>query len=587
MDNTAFRTSKRSRDVEPQVNDDVAAKRLKNEHSDGNDRHVDQREDTVSTIYETVDLGLPTMGVRRNQGVCQTSLGRLVPRHPRSGTKMAEYRMEESVATSDIDLGRGNAVSENRRLELELGEEEEDDTDAASQPLTHAATPELSTASSSRGNSSAPEAQTPVTAEDSDCLHSKKKPAFTLHSEALYRALQSKHLSENFMEKFCEQHPEISNTLKLGSVDSNNEKLSSQSAFRIASAPSSARKSKPEASTPPFECPSSCSGKFNDVSSFRQHLEMQHASQYKVCKHSDCSKFVANNEDIGTSMLLGWHYRKDHGQHALQCMEHPNCNYKPTLDEKAFVEHVKSHRLRCNLCLDEKKRALPFGTVDALKLHIKNTHGEGTFQCQGYDFVTGKRCTRRFPTEGGRTKHMGCAHKGQFLCPHCMDDGGKVQMFETEKTLALHVRDAHAAAFDDDWAAKAGVKRFACPQCKKVLTKNVYLQRHLATHTGETPKPFRCNATDVGGSPRMTDDDGTALAWDPAAMGCESRFATKQSLIDHVRSAHLGLMRWEAFRRARSGQAWQDAASRMDRKDKRAKPSPTGVLSGFKAEPAS
>jgi uncharacterized C2H2 Zn-finger protein len=480
-------------------------------------------------------------------------------------------RICASVGTPEIHICERQNKDEEFHYE---GQEER-----ASRLLSYATTPGLSAATSSRDTSAAPGTQTPALLEEQSGLLAQGHD-LVMPGRSLARAIQAKNLPDNFLEKFQATYPNFqklpaaaSETEKAGDMSSSGEAKEGEERESINP---KIRRSRTEQKEPPYSCPSGCSEIFNEAQVFRQHIKINHNEEYALCKHTDCVKAVRNDEE--PNMLLVWHYKTDHGQHALRCLEHPNCGFRVTFDEKKFIEHVESHKLRCHFCFDEGKRANPFANVENLRIHIKKMHSAQSFPCTGYDFVKGQPCRQRFTTEASRTKHMNSAHKGQFLCPYCPTDDS-VQMFLTEKLLALHIRDVHMDEYGDDWATKAGEKTFKCPHCGKTSSKNSNLQKHISSlHEGE--KRWKCNATDLRICDRMVDDDGNSLLWDPAGQGCETAFANKQSLIDHVRSTHFGLMRWEALRKARSGQTLESAGERKTKKRISAKPSATGVLSG-------
>ena len=129
-----------------------------------------------------------------------------------------------------------------------------------------------------------------------------------------------------------------------------------------------------------------------------------------------------------------------------------------------------------------------------------------------------------FPSYSALQDHIRDAHPP--TCEYCHDT------FTTQRELARHVELLHSSA-----AAQAV---FKCeePGCGKAFTKRGNLKEHIRIiHKGE--KRFLCGDTDVSGSSKFIDEDGTRREWD--GDGCGRTFTTKASLEEHIRTQHLGM----------------------------------------------
>jgi hypothetical protein len=329
---------------------------------------------------------------------------------------------------------------------------------------------------------------------------------------------------------------------------------------------------------PPYVCPGKCEVSFTDISAYRKHMQESHKDDFTICMREECVRTVSNEEE--PNMTIVWHYKNDHSLEAFHCKEHPKCNYKATFDIEKYKKHVASHKLRCTRCFDEGKRALPFANQRTLDHHIKTTHMSLNYSCNVYDVDKGEKCNKTFETEHSRNQHQSRAHKGSFLCQHCTP----TQMFDTEMALAKHVKGAHPAKYDIEWAIKARDKTYPCAVCKKDFSSASNRAKHIRS-VHEKERKWQCNTTDISDSDRLIDDNELKLAWDYESKGCKQAYANKQTLIDHVRSEHFGLLRWEALKKLKSGET---ARRHAERKAKMIKNQPvdavallTGVATGL------
>ena len=306
-----------------------------------------------------------------------------------------------------------------------------------------------------------------------------------------------------------------------------------------------------------------------------------HEKEYTLCMREDCTKTAARSD----GMTMMHHYKLDHDMKLLNCAEHPRCNYRGTFDETEYKKHVASHKLRCNQCLDEGQRALPFANEANLNEHIKTAHRSKPYFCNIYDVDAGKICDKQFASEKARSQHGSRAHKGNYLCAYCFEQG-TTSSFKTEVLLGKHVKAHHKDKYDIDWGVRARDRTYPCPICSKDFSSASNRAKHIRS-VHEKERKWACNTTDLSDSDRLVGDQMEKLTWDFAKDGCERTFANKQTLVDHVRSEHFGYMRWEAFRKLRSGDFAEEVWAKLARKNAKSKKltDPIGVLTGKFPEP--
>ena len=322
---------------------------------------------------------------------------------------------------------------------------------------------------------------------------------------------------------------------------------------------------------------------FYNIKSFRKHVQDTHKDEFDLCMREDCTKTAVHAD----GMTMMHHYKLDHGLEIFKCSEHPNCNYRGTWDEAEYNKHVASHKLRCPQCLDEGSRALPFANEKNLEEHIKVAHSPMPYYCNIYDVDEGKICDKRFASEKARSQHGSRAHKSNYLCGYCQENGGtgSASSFTTEVLLARHVKTAHRDKYDVDWAVRARDKTFPCHICKKNFSSASNRAKHVRS-VHEKERKWQCNITDLGDTDKLNSDSGQKLEWNHEKDGCTRAFANKQTLIDHVRSEHLGLMRWEAYRKMKSGKFAEQIFEKQEKKREAKVPNdPIGLLTGVFSKP--
>ncbi|KAI5369996.1 Putative Zinc finger C2H2-type [Septoria linicola] len=180
------------------------------------------------------------------------------------------------------------------------------------------------------------------------------------------------------------------------------------------------------------------------------------------------------------------------------------------------------------------------------------------------------------------TLHELQRHNRLYHPPTCADCG---KLCKSQKDLNAHMDIEHSG---DSGTAKSHVqpKKFVCPHegCVRSTLENGFakkgnMQQHVkSTHSKE--KKFVCGEYDLSGV-------GKLEGW--TGMGCGRVMGTKQSLIGHIRTQHMGL---PALVSKRTGLLEQDRTYRVPRSSVDTcavdDPSEVGALdSDIKDDPAS
>ncbi|KAM3419217.1 hypothetical protein BST61_g5158 [Cercospora zeina] len=150
------------------------------------------------------------------------------------------------------------------------------------------------------------------------------------------------------------------------------------------------------------------------------------------------------------------------------------------------------------------------------------------------------------------TLHELQRHNRLFHPPTCSDCG---KVCKSKKDLAAHSDIAHSSR--DAAAQHIAQKRFVCPYvgCERStlqdgFTKKGNMQQHVKTaHTKE--RKYICGEYDLEGVEKLT-------GWN--RIGCGRVMGTKQSLIGHIRTQHMGL---PALVSKRTGRLDKDSRSNM------------------------
>jgi general transcription factor IIIA len=140
-----------------------------------------------------------------------------------------------------------------------------------------------------------------------------------------------------------------------------------------------------------------------------------------------------------------------------------------------------------------------------------------------------------FPTYNELQAHIAKTHPP--TCSHCH------VACKTKRELSSHIELHHPDAINP-FVSHSSAQNFACnfPDCGRTFTKKGNLKVHIRS-VHENIKQFICGETDLSQSNKLVYDDGEAVNWDHS--GCGRAFTAKAMLENHVRTAHLGLDRWE------------------------------------------
>ncbi|EME49431.1 hypothetical protein DOTSEDRAFT_163794 [Dothistroma septosporum NZE10] len=248
-----------------------------------------------------------------------------------------------------------------------------------------------------------------------------------------------------------------------------------------------------------------CGKVFESSNKLKRHRAMHEEKEDTTCSWEGCGKVFRKQE------TLQRHIKKDH------------------LQEDSFMcSRESADGEACGQC---------FATVSQLKTHHAREHDAPKYICELYDFdsnIIGSLSLGEthqsdsvvsFPTYHELQRHLKAVHPP--TCNQC----GKV--CRSQRDLTAHMEIEHAGQ-----ARPAAEKKFMCPYhgCSRSMpgngfTKKGNMEVHIkSAHT--KIKEFICGQFDMRGVKKVQGWNG---------YGCGQAIGTKQALIGHIRTQHMGL----------------------------------------------
>ena len=272
----------------------------------------------------------------------------------------------------------------------------------------------------------------------------------------------------------------------------------------------------------PFVCPHPpCTKDFLRDSHLKHHIKSAHSDvRDHVCEWEGCEK------SFMTSTRLKRHHAAHEGRQKFMCTECAQSFRKHgTLQAHFTTAHEGKKRFMCAVQDDEGKECgKGFDTAGKLKTHEGRVHGGKRFWCstcnpQGQAINPGSGEELAFSTYASLQEHIKIEHP-----PTCAECGLQCS---TQGTLKSHVEVQHGALGVDER------RTHACPGpgCERGFTKKGNLDTHLRLVHGD--KSFVCGGVDLTTLKNIEDWNGQ--------NACGRALSTKANLIEHIRTAHMGL----------------------------------------------
>ena len=316
----------------------------------------------------------------------------------------------------------------------------------------------------------------------------------------------------------------------------------------------------------PFKCPHMpCKKDYLRESHLKHHIKSAHSDvrDYK-CSFEGCSKAFA------TGQRLRVHEATHVAPNKYRCTDYPPCNQvfrkRDTLQKHIATDHKGQQSPKLFECSKVSARTgLPctsaFDTASKLAAHDRTCHDPTRYSCDvcvalnttaGFDEQAeegdhSSAVKAHFTTYTELQEHIATEHPPQ--CHLCY------AVMSTQRELSRHLEVDHGVLGSHEKTAS----QVKCPHegCEKVFTRVGNLNVHIRTFH-EKRRDFICGQASIT---IVNAPPGTAVE------GCGRAFAQKATLIDHVRTEHLGMDTVQkAKRKAKSeGEAPKTKKARKDK----------------------
>ncbi|EME89438.1 uncharacterized protein MYCFIDRAFT_27369 [Pseudocercospora fijiensis CIRAD86] len=298
----------------------------------------------------------------------------------------------------------------------------------------------------------------------------------------------------------------------------------------------------------PYACSEDgCDKSFYKIEHLNRHVKDKHGSSTFICEFEVYNDQTQSRAPCGLAFPSASKLKRHIARH--QGKEETTCSWdgcgKVFRRQETLQRHIKKDHLgeESYLC----KRELPdgeicgqaFATPGQLRGHEARVHEAPKYWCEDmFDSLTLSEPTPAqtpsvhivsFPTYHDLQRHNTLVHP-----PKCAQCGKKCR---SAKDLSAHMDIVHSGDPDVAAAAKPP-KRFVCPYegCTRSsldfgFSKKGNVDQHIkSAHTKE--RKFVCGEFDLSGCSKTEGWNG---------IGCGLAVVTKQALIGHVRTQHMGL----------------------------------------------
>ncbi|KAF2403247.1 hypothetical protein EJ06DRAFT_490186 [Trichodelitschia bisporula] len=338
-----------------------------------------------------------------------------------------------------------------------------------------------------------------------------------------------------------------------------------------------------------------CDRVFSRPCRLEEHIRSHNGERPFACHFDGCGKTFQRDYHLSR------HVNGAHKNIRDYFCDREGCD-KSFSTAQRLKEHIKRHDKRNEFtCTGFPPCGEVFRKRSTLQAHIAaQHHGLKAFECPHNDPITGSPCGSGFNTQGRLNEHIARNHSGpRYVCTICashtsiQDDGsGKPPhitfQFYRYSDLRAHNEAVHPLSCPHCRTACTSqremnrhlelqhpeyaptptlVAQFPCPEegCDRIFTKYGNLKIHISSVHLKV-RGFVCGVTDLSTSKRLE-----GLQWDPETDGCLKSYLGKAALEDHVRTEHLGLVRWAKRGAQREGDEDEDAEQRPVKKQRRGK----------------
>jgi general transcription factor IIIA len=319
-----------------------------------------------------------------------------------------------------------------------------------------------------------------------------------------------------------------------------------------------------------------CGQRFNRPCRLEAHMRRHNKERPFACTVDDCDKTFPRKDHLQR------HLKTTHAEQERNfACDWEGC--RSTFTSLGRLQRHKDVHTSKFYCTGYGPCNEAFRKKATLDAHIKTAHLEAKpFPCPFVDPDTNERCTHGYQTTYKLEKHLQMAHHlrnpeadallvQQHYCMDCVEPGtelGNVNgvpqkplCFPTREALEAHAHEVHPPIcpvcghratgknahtnLKDHYERMHGgkVEQWPCPRegCDSVFTRKNNLKTHIqAVH--EKQLKFFCTSDAVCNSKHDDLND-----WD-GENACGAPFKAKSSLIQHIRTHHLGLQNRKATR---------------------------------------